>query len=1021
MSPKKYNLSITLKDALNKGIRAHKNKKYEEANEYYTIILKKFPKHADANHNMGVLAFELGEIQEAISYFKIALHENENATQYWISLINALIVNKNFSEAEACIGQARKMGLENNLAEVLKARLKKIATSQSNEPRREEINVLLINLKNNEYDRAIRQAEKLLTLYPESIQILNILGAANTALNNSSSAIKYLERVAALAPDFAEVFFNLGNLYGDLAESEKAINYYKIAISKKDKYPKALNNLGLIFKQKKLFEDAIKCFSDAVVQDPTYAIAFNNLGNLYYDLGEFDAAIANYKKAIISDTNYFEAYNNLALVLKNKNNWVEAQQNFEKAIKINPAYAEAHCNLGIVFSSINKSSNAIECYEQAIKFNPNLISAWINLAILRREQGLNDEAKRTYERALIQNPHNAILHNNLGSIQHEDGEIINAERSYTAALKYDPNHVEALNNIGIIYFHADKIHEAIEKYQQALNLRPEYYNALCNLALAHKQEDDVGSALELIDKAISIQPDRVDAFVNLGAILRGAHFKYPNKKFHDVILKLLSKTSLVRPIDIAPCIVSLIKAEPKFKELVSIDIKAADWESTRGLIHDLAHFSLLLRLMELCPIPDVQIENLLITLRSKLLEYKDLIDNDELVLEFQSALALQCFTNEYVYKISNNNRCLLEKLTRECAEYIANEKQPSCQAILCIASFKALHMFKWSNKLIATKNLSSIINRQVLEPHDEEMHKSTIESLADVSNQTSSIVREQYEQNPYPRWINTQLVSQPQSVSKIVTQLKLKATKSVPVSGIGPKILVAGCGTGQHALGTATRFKSSEIIALDLSLSSLAYAKRKSSELGVTNITYLQGDILDLANSDMMFDVIESVGVLHHMSEPSKGWRVLCERLKTGGIMKIGLYSSTARKHISYVRDALISQNVANPEDIIAHREVLKASENPHHLKLHQSKDFYSLSTIRDLIFHVQEHQFTIPQISELLTDLDLEFCGFENDEITSLFRKNKGDLYDLKAWESFENENPWIFSSMYQFWCQKA
>jgi hypothetical protein len=68
------------------------------------------------------------------------------------------------------------------------------------------------------------------------------------------------------------------------------------------------------------------------------------------------------------------------------------------------------------------------------------------------------------------------------------------------------------------------------------------------------------------------------------------------------------------------------------------------------------------------------------------------------------------------------------------------------------------------------------------------------------------------------------------------------------------------------------------------------------------------------------------------------------------------------------------------------------------------------MSTLRDLLFHVQEHRFTIPQIDASLTQLGLVFCGFENKKV----------LYDLEKWDTFEKENPRTFATMYQFWCQK-
>ena len=52
------------------------------------------------------------------------------------------------------------------------------------------------------------------------------------------------------------------------------------------------------------------------------------------------------------------------------------------------------------------------------------------------------------------------------------------------------------------------------------------------------------------------------------------------------------------------------------------------------------------------------------------------------------------------------------------------------------------------------------------------------------------------------------------------------------------------------------------------------------------------------------------------------------------------------------------------------------------------SVDFYSLSTLKDLLFHVQEHRFTIPQIKNHLDQLGLYFCGIESNEIVSHFQK---------------------------------
>ena len=88
----------------------------------------------------------------------------------------------------------------------------------------------------------------------------------------------------------------------------------------------------------------------------------------------------------------------------------------------------------------------------------------------------------------------------------------------------------------------------------------------------------------------------------------------------------------------------------------------------------------------------------------------------------------------------------------------------------------------------------------------------------------------------------------------MVNQIKLKFRSDKFTEVKRPDILIAGCGTGQHSIGTATRFKDAKVLAIDLSLSSLAYAKQ-TEELGIENLEYLQTDILDLCQLNKQFDL----------------------------------------------------------------------------------------------------------------------------------------------------------------------
>ena len=87
--------------------------------------------------------------------------------------------------------------------------------------------------------------------------------------------------------------------------------------------------------------------------------------------------------------------------------------------------------------------------------------------------------------------------------------------------------------------------------------------------------------------------------------------------------------------------------------------------------------------------------------------------------------------------------------------------------------------------------------------------------------------------------------------------------------------------------------------------------------------------------------------------------------------------------------------------------------------------DFFSISGCRDLLFHVQEHRFTIPRIKEFLDEERLVFLGFELQAATSQdYRQSVPHdraMTDLECWETFERQRPNTFAGMYQFWCQRG
>jgi SAM-dependent methyltransferase len=238
-------------------------------------------------------------------------------------------------------------------------------------------------------------------------------------------------------------------------------------------------------------------------------------------------------------------------------------------------------------------------------------------------------------------------------------------------------------------------------------------------------------------------------------------------------------------------------------------------------------------------------------------------------------------------------------------------------------------------------------------------------------------------------------------------------------------VLVAGCGTGHDSILFAQSFPGARVLAVDLSLASLCYAKQKTRAMGLESVEYAQADILELGRLARTFDIISSGGVLHHLADPELGWRTLLPLLRPNGCMQIGLYSELARRNIvaaqAWLRVRGYSSSV---EDIRrARQDLAAAAHEPSLNDALRFPDFYTMSECRDLLFPSQESRFTIPQIQAFLDKNDLQFLGFTidghvRDQFSKRFSRQREA--NLRLWHQFEAENPDTFKGMYQFWVQK-
>ena len=320
--------------------------------------------------------------------------------------------------------------------------------------------------------------------------------------------------------------------------------------------------------------------------------------------------------------------------------------------------------------------------------------------------------------------------------------------------------------------------------------------------------------------------------------------------------------------------------------------------------------------------------------------------------------------------------------------------------------------------------IDGLLTQQVRDPARERELRDSIPRLTPIEDEVSQRVQQQYEENPYPRWVH---------IAGQVTQIPIDQylRDQFPTSAFTPlgktgtlDMLVAGCGTGEIAIASVQKYSGAQALAIDLSLSSLCYAKRSTPAALSARIDYAQADILRLASIGRSFDVIDASGVLHHMADPLEGWRILLSLLRPGGLMHLGFYSEAGRQDVVAARAFIAGRGYGStPDEIRRCRQELLDTPLA---SVRRFTDFFTTSECRDLLFHVQEARMTIPAIQTFIGEHRLAFVGFEFEQqaaqhYRSQFAASGWSLTDLDRWHEVETKYPDTFSGMYQFWVQKA
>lgn len=602
------------------------------------------------------------------------------------------------------------------------------------------------------------------------------------------------------------------------------------------------------------------------------------------------------------------------------------------------------------------------------------------------------------------------------------GRYREAETLCRRILDQEPENVTALNVLAGSLARAGNVAEAIQAAEQVCALVPGDAGFYSNLSYLHSLAGNYQKAMLVMAHAVINDPAGTAHQAKFARLVENVEFYRQADEM--VAIREAIRICLDNPaLDAASFSTawhSLVVLEPLFAELEALtaqgDFQAQaeelDISELTGLLSD----PFLLRGLQALHAVDERLERILTFLRWYFLVHAETIPLEP-CLPFLCALAEHCLLNEYIYAQSSEEPGMVDRLAENLPDTLDAQTMARVALVYCYRDPLLLDL----PAALASPDVGSgdadfsrlVKNAVAISGASRKFEEQVPVFSASPDSRpgtVSSSVARQYEENPYPRWRHLE-----------IPQLQ-EAQKA---KGRDRNILVAGCGTGFEPLTLAAHYPEARVLGVDLSVPSLAYGMQKAEEFGIRNVEFLQADILDLDGLDRQFDMITSVGVLHHMEDPVVGWRKLLGCLKPDGFMKIALYSEAARQSVVACRDWIEERGFEpTPDGIREFRQSIMALDADDPLReIMNWTDFYSLSMCRDLVFHVQEHRVTLPWIGSALGELGLTCLSMRisnpefKKEYLSMFPADRG-LRNLENLHEYETHNPRAFRDMYQFRC---
>lgn len=348
----------SLSQSFQRADRLHQDGDLERAGRLYRSLLNAQPNNFDVLHRFGVLNFQRGRHEEALSHMLAALKLRPNEP----------VVLSNLGLVEAALNRA---------------------------------------------ERALERHDAALAIAPRFAEAHNRRGTALWTLGRLDEALDSYRRAVEFQPNLPEAHNNLGMMLRELGRHAEALASQDRALALRPGYWAAHNHRGLALEALDRFDEALAAYDAALALKPDFAEALNNRGNALRALGRPLEALESYDRSIALAPRFAEALTNRGTALRDLRRPLEALDSHQRALALNMNHAGAHNNLAISLAELGRHDEALDSYDRALALNPGFAEAADNKGLLLTDLGRLDEAAAAIKAAIEINPRRIRSYYNL--------------------------------------------------------------------------------------------------------------------------------------------------------------------------------------------------------------------------------------------------------------------------------------------------------------------------------------------------------------------------------------------------------------------------------------------------------------------------------------------------------------------------------------------------------------------------------------------------------------------------------